>query len=146
MVRFKRGWKPRVSVDNPLEVTWEDFNPLSTIDNYRDFIATGHLRVGLPDLLHHGIATKVGLSVTTWFFSKPWVPMGPIEMNISRIRAAQWLHYTTRARAYLHPVSILAAGALVSLAQGKGWGLGDYRNRMAEHRSHYSPLTQRKMR
>ncbi len=45
-----------------------------------------------------------------------------------------------------NPLSILAAGAAISLAQGKGWGLGDYRNTMAEHRSHYSSMTQRKMR
>ncbi len=45
-----------------------------------------------------------------------------------------------------NPISYLAGAAVISLAQGSGWGLGDYRSRMAEHKHHYSTLTQRKMR
>ncbi len=37
-----------------------------------------------------------------------------------------------------YPISYALAGGTL--------GLGDYRNRMAEHKSHYSPITQRKMR
>ncbi len=43
------------------------------------------------------------------------------------------------------PVLVIAAAA--SLAQaGLTLGLGDYRERMSEHKSYYDPMTQRKMR
>ncbi len=43
------------------------------------------------------------------------------------------------------PLLVLAAAAALAEA-GLTLGLGDYRERMAEHKSYYNPLTQRKMR
>lgn len=47
--------------------------------------------------------------------------------------------------ALLPPVLVVGAAAVLAEA-GLTLGLGDYRNRMADHKTYYHPMTQRRMR
>ncbi len=84
------------------------------------------------------IGTYTGmLAINNLISPKNAVPLRHVHQVVGGVRTFIFRGAFAMSPFVLPITYALAGGTL---------GLGDYRNRMAEHRSHYSPMTQRKMR
>ena len=84
------------------------------------------------------LATQYGiLKILNWYQGPKYaMSFVNLRQGLGAVRSLAIRAIVTNPLTY--PIAYVLAGGTL--------GLGDYRNRMAEHKSHYSPMTQRKMR
>ncbi len=107
-------------------------------------LSTSLLEGDMEELAYWGamelatIGTYTGmLAIANLISPKNFVPLKHVHHMVGGART-----FILRGALAMSPFALPITYALA----GGTLGLGDYRNRMAEHRSHYSPMTQRKMR